>query len=275
MKFAIGFFICSFGFIYSYAQNKRVEAKDASGKVVGYFHEESDPKNLMLTLKGKKTSPAGVCIVDPISSVAAPNGKFTAKAEVRNCGATVDYATRVFLLDGSKEVDVLVVTGTPEIKLRWKELAVLEIEHSVISAEQVYKKTDSVNGLKIINRGTKKIVGPPQSEAVAKANIVSATEGVRLFSLETMQRIAGWSQEASGLHKDSWGHWYGSYPYGDDPLEAEQIAKAYKLAELKPVVVTEQCRQECLQMIQKGELKKGLNEKDCQKLVCGNDPSSN
>ena len=43
------------------------------------------------------------------------------------------------------------------------------------------------------------------------------------MSKECLLRIAGWSQEASGLHRAEWGTWSGKPPYGDDPRETSTI----------------------------------------------------
>jgi RHS repeat-associated protein len=38
-----------------------------------------------------------------------------------------------------------------------------------------------------------------------------------------LHRVAGWAQESAGTSTPEWGHWYGSYPYGDDPADQQKI----------------------------------------------------
>jgi hypothetical protein len=45
------------------------------------------------------------------------------------------------------------------------------------------------------------------------------------FPDSVLQRGAGWAQEQAGTSDPSWGHWYEDAPYGDDPIDQEQIKK--------------------------------------------------
>ena len=47
------------------------------------------------------------------------------------------------------------------------------------------------------------------------------------FSDQLLLRAAGFAQSRAGTNRPEWGHWYGSEPYGDDPIDQSNIKKGF------------------------------------------------
>jgi len=55
-----------------------------------------------------------------------------------------------------------------------------------------------------------------------------ATGAAAGIQLPLLQRAAGWAQGRAGTSDPAWGHWFGSWPYGDDPSDEAQIIAGYQ-----------------------------------------------
>lgn len=72
----------------------------------------------------------------------------------------------------------------------------------------------------------------PQYQEFGNFNY-GATGTAAGFSKQALQRGAGWAQEKAGTSKKEWGHWYGGYPYGDDPEDQKWIKKGIEYYECR------------------------------------------
>src|SRR5258708_973539 len=54
-----------------------------------------------------------------------------------------------------------------------------------------------------------------------------ATGAAAGIELQVLQRGAGWAQTRAGTSDPSWGHWYGSPSYGDDPADQAMILAGF------------------------------------------------
>ncbi|TAK01136.1 MAG: hypothetical protein EPO39_14820 [Candidatus Manganitrophaceae bacterium] len=71
---------------------------------------------------------------------------------------------------------------------------------------------------------------PPAWEGISGEVVVSlsnfnycATGRAAGLPPELLLRLAGWTQQASGLYRQEWGEWSGGPLYGDDPRGSEKI----------------------------------------------------
>jgi putative RNase toxin 44 of polymorphic toxin system len=174
---------------------------------------------LLMSLQGQEL-PLGECDDREIQRVRAAEG-LAAIIEERNCGATVDFATRILVQDHGDKHLVAVLEGRPTVSLNWSAGA-LEVIHSPLPAEHIFRREDFAGSHRIVySTGGR---AAPESQYLDFASFnYGATGRAAGLPAEALQRAAGWAQEASGLHRPEWGTWSREYPYGDDPQGRKMV----------------------------------------------------
>lgn len=186
-------------------------------------HKIIDTKALVINVKEGSIIPVGICANTPGIVSVSPNKDFTARSIVKNCGASVDFATHVFLEKGKNFESIFVLSGKPKISFKWKAENSLEVSHSKLNEDEVFKRIPMAFGIKISEKSTIERIGHTEIESLKSGNSIFAATFSKTSGVEFAQRVAGWSQEASGLYLESWGRWDGKEPFGDDPLGREQF----------------------------------------------------
>jgi hypothetical protein len=102
---------------------------------------------------------SGCCEDKTLQTVASPDGRHTAVAYERDCGATVDFATRVNLhssADGfsAEEGLAFVVEGRQQLQLVWTDSMTLKIVCPTCSTaeargQRVFRNEAAWNGVRI------------------------------------------------------------------------------------------------------------------------------
>lgn len=253
---------------HAHTNPERVDISGPDGKVIGSLYERNQPtKELVMEIIGKGPIEALKCEETLISETSNSNGKFTVRVIEKNCGATVNFATHVEISGRIKKETIFILEGRPKVLATWKSDAELEVVHSKLTRSEIFKQSSSALGIRIHEQSSNERVGATDLKDIEKAYKYSTEGGREIFSVETMRRVAGWMQEASGLHRREWGHWNGSPPFGDDPYGQSLILATYKTVSKKPRNHQE-CRRQCNEMAKRGELKTGLNAEECTKLLC-------
>ncbi len=192
---------------------------DSQGRFTGTL--ESDGGRLMVTQRNGEKIPFGSCEDEQVVDSQGPGGA-AVSVKVRNCGATVDFATRIGLKVGSQTSDISIFEGRPNITVEWDGPSAVHIHHSEISDEQVYRRETLTLGVAITYVADLKI-GPKSQYVDFSSYNYGATGTAAGMPKELLLRAAGWCQEASGLYRAEWDSWAGSPPYGDDPQGSKQI----------------------------------------------------
>lgn len=182
-----------FGFLYQL--DKSLWFKDSKGEVlkIGSCEEQ-----VLKTKKSKKG--------------------LVARILLRDCGATVDFATLVTAENNGHVEVVAAFSGKPKVNLKWRGASELHISYSKMLEASVFRHVEAGDVYTaILNENLRqgKIVDPKVIQ-FSSMNY-GATGRAAGLPAELLLRWAGWSQEQSGLHRKEWGVWSGSSPYGDDP----------------------------------------------------------
>src|SRR5262249_44702423 len=81
----------------------------------------------------------------------SPDGRYTATAFIRNCGATTSFSPQVYLRRAgrrmAREGNVFIGYRVPVIEIRW--LSATELEISIPPACEVITKREEFEGIKI------------------------------------------------------------------------------------------------------------------------------
>ncbi|OFW62680.1 MAG: hypothetical protein A2Y74_00455 [Actinobacteria bacterium RBG_13_63_9] len=200
----------------SAADGPRVRIVNSDGTLFGVLHLSKGGEALSLTQPNGSNVQVGRCANEEKMKVSSPDGTLHALVFERNCGATVDFASRVVLADARGQKLLVVLEGRPQISLVWKEGRRLEVHQSKMSADQVYHQVAQAREVTVVFVPDLRPVEASKYLDFASFNY-GATGRAAGMPREFLLRLAGWSQEASGLHRSEWGSWAGPAPYGDDP----------------------------------------------------------
>ena len=201
-------------------QKVRIAADD--GTWIGTLERSTQGDTLFLVQPDGNRIEAGTCGDSLLQKASSPSRSHVASVSLRKCGATVDFATQVILRESEQKVLIAVFEGRPRVQLRWRDDDHLEVHHSTLSEEQIYlQRPDALGVTAFFQMGLGATV-PTVSLDYSNFNYGATSRAVGL-SRECLLRIAGWCQEASGLHRPEWGTWSGKSPYGDDPPGRSKI----------------------------------------------------
>jgi hypothetical protein len=205
---------------YAQAPSGRViEVRNSDGSVYGSLRLNASGEVLLLSWQGQE-HPIGECMDDVLQEVRGDGA--TAVIYVRNCGATVDFATHVAIRGGGGSEVVAVFVGWAMVRVEWNGRD-LQVVHSTLGPDGVFKRLEvASDGRKIMYDAKGPVVPPTQYVDYASFNY-GATGRAAGLPTEMLQRVAGWSQEASGLYRSEWGTWSGSHPYGDGPRGRDMV----------------------------------------------------
>jgi len=220
------------GLSASAAEGPRVRVVNTDGTLFGILHPSRNGEALSLTQANGSELDVGECADEEKAKVRSPDGKLHALVVERNCGATVDFASRVVLADEKGQTLLVVLEGRPQITFVWKGDKRLEVHHSKMSSGQVYQRVAEARGVAV---GLIPDLGPvePSSYLDFSSFNYGATGRAAGMPPEFLLRLAGWSQQASGLHRSEWGEWAGSAPYGDDPRGSAKVIDGIQYYETK------------------------------------------
>jgi len=161
-----------------------------------------------------------------------PSEYLAAHVYHRNCGATVDFATHVSIVAGDKKAVVAVYRGRPRVEVKWLSRTALEIRHSALDPENVFTRASIGLGVSVSYVATEEVVEPTDQYVLDFANVNYGAAGLRAgMPRELILRWAGWSQEASGMHRQEWNRWFTTPTYGDDPHGHEKIREGFRVYE--------------------------------------------
>jgi hypothetical protein len=176
--------------------------------------------------------PIGQCSDTIVRTPIASQGVEAAVYE-RNCGATVDFATHVVVRGPADTEVVAIFQGRPKVKISWNGTE-LEVHHSPMPSEKVFRQQSTGAGIRVsyLAEGVTEIPTPPDRLDFSNLNY-GATGRAAGMPAEVLLRSAGWAQEASGLTRPEWGHWWDASPYGDDPQGSSKIREGIDYYETK------------------------------------------
>lgn len=217
-----------------------LELRGDDGQVLGTLRSHADPPRLVLIQPDGTVVPCGAC-QDQVRQEALGGGGRTARVLQRFCGVTVDLATRVHLHGGDEEPVVAVFAGAQRVLIEWTAPETLVIHHAPAPADDVYLRRRAVAGVRIEYADDLEPSGQRGESARLDAGILDlasfdfGASGRRQgMPAELLLRVAGWSQQASGLHRPEWGVWTGPAPHGDGPRGAAQVARGIAAAQGRP-----------------------------------------
>jgi hypothetical protein len=201
-------------------QTVRITADN--GTWIGTLEPSTHGDTLFLVQPDGNRIEAGTCGDSLLQKACSPSRSHVASVSVRKCGATVDFATQVILRKSEEKVLIAVFAGRPRVQLRWRDDDHLEVQHSTLSKEQIYLQRPDALGVTAFFQVGLGATVPTVSLDYSNFNYGARCRAVGL-SREGLLRIAGWCQEASGLHRPEWETWAGKSPYGDDPPGRSKI----------------------------------------------------
>lgn len=216
------------------ADAAQVRISQADGTVFGVLTSSSDEETLSLELSDGRVLKIGSCGNEQKANAPSPDGIRTAAVVEWNCGATVDFATRVTVTEGQHSVLLIAFAGQPHVSLAWKSSTALEVHHSKLPTEAVFATGFKPDGISVTLMADLETVPPSKGLDFSSFNY-GATGRAAGMPREMLLRLAGWSQQASGLYRQEWGTWSGSPPYGDDPVGAAQVLGGIEYYEKKYV----------------------------------------
>ncbi|MEO8604831.1 MAG: hypothetical protein ABI629_19855 [bacterium] len=194
-----------------------------NGLVIGTLTSSEHPPRLIFIPPQGQRLELGQCH-DELRQEALGGSGRSARVEVRNCGATVDVATRVLVYGAEGDTLVALFAGQPETRLVWLGANTLAVHQEQLARAQVFVRRDEAASVKVRYVTDRELSGPTPDEDLdfASLNFGASGRGAHLPA-ELLQRIAGWSQQASGLYEPAWGIWSGAPPFGDDPRGHAQV----------------------------------------------------
>jgi hypothetical protein len=199
-----------------------VEIFNEDGKYLCTLKESEDGERLLWIGEGQEGGEMGSCGDEIKQRLSGPIEGIVAVAYVRNCGATVDYATCVDLYNGDEQAGsiekdtIFVLEGYQPVEMEWSDDGTLVVNSPRMEQEKIYLQKEQSFGFKIEYR--KNLKRGPESQYIALSSVNYGATGMAAgFSEEALLRMAGWHQMQSGLWRSEWGYWYGDSPYGDDP----------------------------------------------------------
>lgn len=200
-----------------------VRILNSDGSLFGVLHVSQSGESLFLSLPDGSEQEVGECGDELKGNSSAPNQHALRVLILqRNCGATVDVASHVVLEEAGRRLTVAIFEGRPKIIVQWRDAKTLEVQHSRMPAIHVYRHLPEALGVAV--HFVPDLDGVGKSRYLDFANYnYGATGRAAGMPREYLLRVAGWSQQASGLYRREWGNWAGSAPYGDDPRGRVQI----------------------------------------------------
>jgi hypothetical protein len=200
------------------AAASRVEVHEGS-RLYGVLSLSPAGDRLMLAHQGRE-APLGECADEEQGNTGSQRGILASVVE-RNCGATVDFATRIELRSGDRRMAIAVFGGRVSVSLKWTAEG-LAVTHAPVGPDRVYRRAETAFGTQVIY--TSSGAPAPATEYSDFSNFnYGATGRASGVPAELLLRVAGWSQQASGLYRPEWGTWNGAPPYGDDPAGSTKI----------------------------------------------------
>lgn len=205
-----------------------VEVKADDGTTFGHLRAVPEDRTLVFTPDGGEPMLIGQCADDSIFRVPSPSEVTAAYVFHRNCGATVDFATQVAVAQGNASGTVAVFTGRPSVELKWSSDRTLTVSHSALDPEEVFVSEVEIMGISVTYVVFEKRAGSTDQDRLDFSNVNFGATGLAAgMPRELLLRLAGWSQEASGLHRNEWKNWLDEEPYGDDPSELQKIKDGF------------------------------------------------
>lgn len=214
----------------------QVALRGDDGQPLGTLRSTAEPPTLVLLRPDGTQIPCGACRDELVQQAVGPGGR-TARIEYRYCGVTVDLATRVLVTDAAGHDDVvLVVAGPQTLRVEWQAANALRIHHAGLDTDDVYTQRREASAVTITyvdDLGAGAAVSTRTDGTVLDAASFDygATGRAAGMPVEMLERMAGWSQQSSGLYREEWGIWSGPPPYGDGPRGAAQIARGIRYVE--------------------------------------------
>ncbi len=214
------------------APAQEVPVRLDDGTVYGVLRGSTDPPELHLRRQGREDVIGG-CGDEQLEGGHDLGHGLTAVAYVRNCGATVDYATHVAIRGASFSEVVAVFGGRPRVVLVARSGG-LRILHSPVPPDLVFLRKSSAGRLSVsFETAGHPVKQTPQDRLEYSFLGYSATGRAAGLPKELLLRWAGWAQEASGMHRGEWGRWSGAWPYGIAPRTLSKIQEGFRHYELE------------------------------------------
>jgi hypothetical protein len=193
------------------------------GTAIGTLTSSEHPPRLIFVNPDGRRLELGQC-ADEVRQEALGGSGRSARVAVRNCGATVDFATRVLVYGAEGDTLVAVFAGQPETRLAWSGANRLAVHQEPLDDAQVFLRRDQVAAVAVRYVTDRRASPPTPDDALDMASLTFGASGrAARLPAELLQRIAGWSQQASGLYRPAWGTWSGPPPFGDDPRGHAQV----------------------------------------------------
>lgn len=193
------------------------------GTTIGSLTSSEHPPRLLFINPDGRRLELGQC-ADELRQEALGGSGRSARVEVRNCGATVDVATRVLVFSAEGDTLVAVFAGQPETRLSWSGANTLAVHQEPLDDAQVFMHRERVAAVVVRYVTDRRAAPSPPDDALDMASLNFGASGrAARLPAELLQRIAGWSQQASGLYRPAWGTWSGPPPFGDDPRGHAQV----------------------------------------------------
>jgi hypothetical protein len=214
----------------------QVPLRGDDGQALGMLRSTAEPPMLMLMRPDGSQVPCGACRDELVQQAVGPGGR-TARVEYRYCGVTVDLATRVLVTSPTGHDDVvLVVAGPQMVRVEWVAANSLRIHHAGLETDDVYAQRREATAVAITyvdDLGAGSAVSTRTEGTVLDAASFDygATGRAAGMPVEMLERMAGWSQQSSGLYREEWGVWSGPPPYGDGPRGAAQVTRGIRYVE--------------------------------------------
>lgn len=201
---------------------REIKVLNEDGSIYGTIRSSPDGTALILRWQGQEKQ-IGDCEDKPLQETGAEMEGLKAVVYERDCGATVDFATHI-AIHGPKGTEIVAIfEGRPRVKISWSTNG-LEINHSPLPKESIFRQLTGVSGITITYTIKGSATPPTSQETLDFSNFnYGATGRAAGLPLELLLRLAGWTQQASGLYRQEWGEWSGGPPYGDDPRGSEKI----------------------------------------------------
>lgn len=195
----------------------RVEVRDAD--IVYALSLDAAGKRLMLDNQGSLL-PFGEC-ADEAQGLPTSQRALVAAVFVRNCGATVDFGTHVLLRSGTESRSVAIFDGKVPVSVNWSPSG-LRVTHAPLPPARVVRHEPAAFGAAIAYASSGTPTAPNKYVEFSSFNY-GATGRAAGLPAEVLLRVAGWSQQASGVYRPEWGTWNGPAPYGDDPVGSLKV----------------------------------------------------
>lgn len=219
--------------IIALAEPPTIETRSAGGEHL-VLQESPSGSELLLTRGDRDPVVIGSCSDEPAGETQPLLDGVEGRVVYRNCGATVEYSTIVFVVRGTKQAATAVFLGRQPLILASRAGEGLSVRTAELPDEAVFVKDDQALGVRVIYETAADLIRAPESEYLDFSSFnYGATGRAAGMPAELLLRVAGWSQQASGLTRDEWGRWDGSPPYGDDPRGAAQVANGIAHFEAK------------------------------------------